>query len=394
MKKSFSLWTIVLDFTLMNSSLIGVYNLDSFFSDQEIEDGQVDEKIKNSMVGTLRLFKQIKDNFKIDENNRVNFSGLDTESSVHVEALKSASKDLDHRVGKQQDSELLLYSNVNDAHLNEFDEKFVHDRDTILLLSIPDYQTPQDFLLFMGGIHRQNLLHVRLLFEEDKLNYTQSGKSGKSRSSRFMMLFKFKSSMAAEPFFSEFNGKLFTSFENDICHLVWIDRIIFVGHQDDSVMTSTQKGANLPFLFPSQSSATSSPSSSLRPIQAQLQGFTFDEVGVSPLPDSNLSTDTFIKPSNQTLLSQHLSNNEWIEMPTCPVCLDRLDSSVTGLFTSLCNHTFHCSCIIKWDDTTCPICRFHSFGASMDLEVHDESREPLVRNQGSSTTVCAVCSIR
>ncbi|EME28802.1 BRCA1-associated protein [Galdieria sulphuraria] len=47
-----------------------------------------------------------------------------------------------------------------------------------------------------------------------------------------------------------------------------------------------------------------------------------------------------------------------LELPTCPVCLERLDSSVSGLITSLCNHTLHCSCLSKWGDNSCPVCRY------------------------------------
>lgn len=32
------------------------------------------------------------------------------------------------------------------------------------------------------------------------------------------------------------------------------------------------------------------------------------------------------------------------ELPVCAVCLERMDSSITGLITTQCTHTFHCSC--------------------------------------------------
>lgn len=32
-----------------------------------------------------------------------------------------------------------------------------------------------------------------------------------------------------------------------------------------------------------------------------------------------------------------------VELPTCPVCLERLDTSVSGMLTTVCNHSFHCS---------------------------------------------------
>ncbi|XP_067015276.2 BRCA1-associated protein isoform X2 [Anabrus simplex] len=46
------------------------------------------------------------------------------------------------------------------------------------------------------------------------------------------------------------------------------------------------------------------------------------------------------------------------ELPTCPVCLERMDESVDGILTILCNHAFHSSCLAKWGDTTCPVCRY------------------------------------
>lgn len=45
------------------------------------------------------------------------------------------------------------------------------------------------------------------------------------------------------------------------------------------------------------------------------------------------------------------------ELPTCPVCLERMDESVDGVLTILCNHAFHTSCLVKWGDSTCPVCR-------------------------------------
>lgn len=45
------------------------------------------------------------------------------------------------------------------------------------------------------------------------------------------------------------------------------------------------------------------------------------------------------------------------ELPTCPVCLERMDESVDGVLTILCNHAFHANCLVKWGDSTCPVCR-------------------------------------
>jgi len=39
------------------------------------------------------------------------------------------------------------------------------------------------------------------------------------------------------------------------------------------------------------------------------------------------------------------------ELPVCAVCLERMDESVDGILTILCNHSFHGNCLTKWGDT-------------------------------------------
>jgi len=46
------------------------------------------------------------------------------------------------------------------------------------------------------------------------------------------------------------------------------------------------------------------------------------------------------------------------ELPNCPVCLERMDESVAGILTVLCNHSFHNECLSKWQDDCCPVCRY------------------------------------
>ncbi|KAG8146009.1 hypothetical protein E2320_012426 [Naja naja] len=37
---------------------------------------------------------------------------------------------------------------------------------------------------------------------------------------------------------------------------------------------------------------------------------------------------------------------------------DRMDESVNGILTTVCNHSFHSQCLQRWEDTTCPVCRY------------------------------------
>ncbi|KAL5615154.1 hypothetical protein BROUX41_005211 [Berkeleyomyces rouxiae] len=47
------------------------------------------------------------------------------------------------------------------------------------------------------------------------------------------------------------------------------------------------------------------------------------------------------------------------DIPICPVCLERMDDT-SGLITIACQHIFHCTCLQKWQDGGCPVCRFAS----------------------------------
>ncbi|XP_052314173.1 BRCA1-associated protein-like isoform X2 [Oncorhynchus keta] len=49
---------------------------------------------------------------------------------------------------------------------------------------------------------------------------------------------------------------------------------------------------------------------------------------------------------------------ELAELPQCTVCLERMDESVNGVLTTLCNHSFHSLCLQRWEDASCPVCRY------------------------------------
>jgi BRCA1-associated protein len=68
-----------------------------------------------------------------------------------------------------------------------------------------------------------------------------------------------------------------------------------------------------------------------------------------------------------------------VELPTCPVCLERMDDT-TGLLTILCQHVFHCACLTKWRGSGCPVCR------------HTQPQPSLTQPFGiSASDLCRVC---
>lgn len=73
------------------------------------------------------------------------------------------------------------------------------------------------------------------------------------------------------------------------------------------------------------------------------------------------------------------------ELPTCPVCLERMDESVDGILTIMCNHAFHGQCLSKWGDTTCPVCRY------IQTPEPDEDSFCLECKATESLWICLIC---
>lgn len=58
----------------------------------------------------------------------------------------------------------------------------------------------------------------------------------------------------------------------------------------------------------------------------------------------------------------------FIEMPACYICLERMDESLYGVISILCNHSFHTNCLVKWGDTCCPVCRYSQTPDYADID--------------------------
>lgn len=72
------------------------------------------------------------------------------------------------------------------------------------------------------------------------------------------------------------------------------------------------------------------------------------------------------------------------ELPTCPVCLERLDEHISGIVTTVCNHRFHNECLRQWGDTSCPVCRYcqHSSATTSNCSVC---------NTSADLWICLIC---
>ena len=78
-------------------------------------------------------------------------------------------------------------------------------------------------------------------------------------------------------------------------------------------------------------------------------------------------------------------NDQMIEFPNCPVCLERIDTGTSGIMTILCNHSFHCDCLLKWGNS-CPVCR--------NIEMNTPCSECLKTNYDTAfkdVWICLIC---
>ncbi|KAI1006488.1 hypothetical protein K3495_g1731 [Podosphaera aphanis] len=192
------------------------------------------------------------------------------------------------------------------------------DCTTICIPAVPSYLSPSDFLEWIGEKTREKISHFRMIM------------TGKLM--RYLVLMKFRDGVAAKAWKKEWDGRAFNCMEPEICNVVFIKSITFCPPPSASIESSTS--------FPA------------------------------------LNHDPFTPTTKAT------STSSLIELPTCPVCLERMDET-TGLLTILCQHVFHCNCLLKWKDSTCPVCR-HTTHPSVEV------RQEVPFGSGEAS-ICSKC---
>ncbi|WFD41827.1 RING-type E3 ubiquitin transferase [Malassezia psittaci] len=166
-----------------------------------------------------------------------------------------------------------------------------------------------------------------------------------------LVLLKFRDTIDAEEFYKMYNGRPFHALDpSEKCNLVYVTGV--------TVASSPSLPYNYPLVVRSEP----------WPV------ITNDEADKEPslipvLPDEASS------PLRKAAY----------ELPTCPVCLERLDSSVSGLITGVCQHVFHCSCLQRWSDSRCPVCRY------TQSHVHTDGSDSTSHENAARTSSCGRC---
>ncbi|KAG0216687.1 hypothetical protein BGX33_012280 [Mortierella sp. NVP41] len=225
----------------------------------------------------------------------------------------------------------------------------------VCVLAVPSYLSPGDFLNFVGPV-RPNVSHFRIIRD--------------SVPNRFMVLMKFRTKEATAEFYARYNGKAFSSLEPEICHVVYLKSI------------EIRAGSMPPYAFPF---LNDDPFLQSHHTPTTPGGTTLEAEG-SHHQHSHTNNN-----SNSLLMSSLHSDHGLAELPTCPVCLERMDSSVTGLLTILCQHTFHCHCLSKWGEGSCPICRYSQKSIIKTSNSGTGGLSATTDGISEDQNVCAIC---
>ncbi|BFZ60516.1 hypothetical protein YB2330_001552 [Saitoella coloradoensis] len=246
--------------------------------------------------------------------------------------LNGAGKGLESGTAELGIGIVHLYRSEDDEHpvpeALTTSQNLTEEDKVVAILAVPSYMTASDFLGFLTPEARDGVSHFRMIRT--------------AAPNRYMVLMKFREADSAKAFQAAYNGRPFNSMEPETAHAVFIKSITF--------QSSTSPPPSFSYLlddpFTPESSPLGTGTGTIIPTPPHSK----------PLP-----------PPTPALR----------ELPTCPVCLERMDASVTGLLTILCQHTFHCQCLSKWGDSTCPVCRY--------------SQKKDVATQSSEASRCGSC---
>ncbi|KNG82665.1 RING and UBP finger domain protein [Aspergillus nomiae NRRL 13137] len=244
-----------------------------------------------------------------------------------------------------------------DVHAEEQSSLSYPDDDctTLCILAVPSYMSPSDFLGFVGEASMDDVSHFRMIRT--------------ARANRYMVLLKFRSGKKAKEWQKEWNGKVFNSMEPETCHVVFVKtvEVQVVDSQAQHGGTATHQNSLL-------SHSATSP-----------QRATISSTGQSSsIPSATLSMRPLAPPTPAL-----------VELPTCPVCLERMDET-TGLLTIICQHVFHCTCLQKWKGSGCPVCRYtqDEFRRSSQGALYeDEPAECSVCHSDINLWICLICGV-
>ncbi|CAJ1945528.1 unnamed protein product [Cylindrotheca closterium] len=204
----------------------------------------------------------------------------------------------------------------------------------VALVEVPPDQVTEG-ILNLARSHRPWILHVRIVI--DVLEDGGSLDNNEDNDKTYLILFHMSSPEAADDFCHELDGRPYTFLDETItCKPVPV--VALNGHNGVSLLNP---------LFASKQTTMSA-----------------GALGVA----GNVPDDF-----------------------NCAVCLEHMNSknqtSSPGIFTTVCNHTFHLDCILKCQDSPCPVCRYDHAG------LNDALSQCHICGTTENNYVCLICGV-
>ncbi|KAF5856072.1 hypothetical protein ETB97_007950 [Aspergillus alliaceus] len=297
----------------------------------------LDQQTSESSWGIVHLYRDTQETPYLTEEDYPLYLKGSAAARQPYDELGGGSKPRQNAYGEEQSSSL---------HPDD-------ECSTLCILAVPSYMSPSDFLGFVGEASMDNVSHFRMIRT--------------ARANRYMVLMKFRSGKKAKEWQKEWNGKVFNSMEPETCHVVFVKTV-----EIQAVDSQTQHGGTANHQSSLLSHSATSP-----------QRATISSTGQSgSISSATLSTRPLAPPTPAL-----------IELPTCPVCLERMDET-TGLLTIICQHVFHCTCLQKWKGSGCPVCRYtqDEFRRSSQCALYeDEQAECSVCHSDINLWICLIC---
>jgi BRCA1-associated protein len=213
-----------------------------------------------------------------------------------------------------------------------------------------------------------------------------------------LVLFELCTEEAAEMFVEDLHGKPYTFLDETVtCSVYHVAAL--QGEDGVSLMSpffAPSKNQSLE-LLPSHASDNSSTSSTTKRITA-------------PTSSNTPSNTSSVLDGATTTSGTHTTNSKFsssrAEDYNCAVCLEHMDldrpiitptanyqaedalaSPRTSILTTVCNHTFHLDCLLQWQDSPCPVCRYDHSGLNETLsQCH-------VCGTTENNYVCLICGL-
>ncbi|MFQ6638996.1 hypothetical protein Gotur_016887 [Gossypium turneri] len=215
------------------------------------------------------------------------------------------------------------------------------------VLGVPNHMTYADFCQFCASFihHISEMRIVRNDGMED----------------RYSVLIRFDSQDSTDKFYQHFNNRQFNSLEVGLLFLVGK----FTGYT-----------GSLDHVQSPPASSTEQPSC---PAAPHMPHNTLNDFLLGALFSSSINR-LFVSFLSCILLLKAMASYSSLFLPSVT---ERLDQDASGILTTICNHSFHCSCISKWTDSSCPVCRY--------CQQQPEKSKCFICQTSENLWICVIC---